>query len=474
MQAPDTASTMPDAIAENASALTGIVTELGLLRLALAAAGTGKASGLRPVEATTLYTRALSLGALLAPHLAGSKLPLPRDLHQLAGECMQALGELAVPHGATGLAAASRRPAQSLNLLREQLVISYLSGAGAPSGLWVTAHALYACARGRPGQEAGAAASAYKSLLALATARPESLTGQEILWTARHLGEYAGLASLRDTPPPADEAGWFWFNPAADQPPAALSLKKPPDGETLSYFSPAPMASAMTAGTAAQEGATALTESADQRTPPAILSLLRRLRERWTLPARREQPRRSNRYAVQVCTGLDAIWAMLREPDPQVQAGLTTEWMVLNESASGYAIMHLAGTAGNLAAGMVLALRRPAERMWTLCLARWLRTDSPNRVELGLQVLSQDAQPVSIGFSARPGGQMRNALLLPPVAALRRHAAILAPAGSYTGRHFVLVVEDGRLYVAQGQLLGLDIQTESIELFQYEIDQYAH
>ena len=55
---------------------------------------------------------------------------------------------------------------------------------------------------------------------------------------------------------------------------------------------------------------------------------------------------------------------------------------------------------------------------------------------------------------------------------VRRHAAFLAPAGTYTSRRFIFLREGAQLYVAQGRALGLDMQTTSVELFQYEIDPY--
>ena len=65
-----------------------------------------------------------------------------------------------------------------------------------------------------------------------------------------------------------------------------------------------------------------------------------------------------------------------------------------------------------------------------------------------------------------------HALILPPLPALRRNQAILAPAGTYASRRFVLVHEGEHLYVAQARVLSLDMQTANVELFQYEIDPY--
>ena len=48
----------------------------------------------------------------------------------------------------------------------------------------------------------------------------------------------------------------------------------------------------------------------------------------------------------------------------------------------------------------------------------------------------------------------------------------MAPAGTYSARRFMLVSDIHRLYIAQGRLLSLDMQTPAVELFQYEIDPY--
>jgi hypothetical protein len=49
---------------------------------------------------------------------------------------------------------------------------------------------------------------------------------------------------------------------------------------------------------------------------------------------------------------------------------------------------------------------------------------------------------------------------------------MLAVAGTYASRRFVFVRELQTVYVAQARALGLDMQTPSVELFQYEIDPY--
>ncbi|KAI5913008.1 hypothetical protein PA01_18450 [Azoarcus sp. PA01] len=55
---------------------------------------------------------------------------------------------------------------------------------------------------------------------------------------------------------------------------------------------------------------------------------------------------------------------------------------------------------------------------------------------------------------------------------MRRHPALVAAAGTCKSRAFSLVQESDHLYVAQARVLGLDMQTASVEIFQYEIDLY--
>jgi hypothetical protein len=152
---------------------------------------------------------------------------------------------------------------------------------------------------------------------------------------------------------------------------------------------------------------------------------------------------------------------------------LISRWVVTNESPGGYAIMQLQGRGAGLVAGVAVALRRNTQEPWNLCVVRWIRSDSTEHIEIGLQMVSRGAIPVQIGFrgTEKPQSMVR-ALVLPVLPALRQHQAILAPAGTYASRRFTLVSDIERVYVAQCRLLTLDLQTSSIELFQFEIDPY--
>lgn len=436
------------------------------------------------------------------PRLLTASLPLPRDLHGAASDLIETLLDVA---SGFQRAADDMRPrwirsqlpdpavlcAQALQLLGDAFLIGAMAGCAAPAGLWREAHALMlAAAATESWREAAVPQESvtgflYKRLLALAVVQPESLTARELAWLFDYLEGAAARAVLGQQRPQPDASG-YWIDLAQDGPPAALARRPPPNEAGLWYFGAAPLAARVSEqiewlenrileaevvglerdGELLDPEVSGLPEGL---TPLEVLALLRRLRERWSAPPLREQARRRHHYTVQVCAGLRAIWELGRQGEAGARVA---EWMVFNESPGGYAIMCVSGIEGALSAGMALALRRDAGQPWSICIVRWIRSDNPEQVELGLQVVAQDFTPVQIAFRGAEAPASAPALILEPLAAMRHNPAILAPAGTYVSRRFVLVREGAQLYVAQCRVLGLDLQTANVELFQYEIDPY--
>jgi hypothetical protein len=320
-------------------------------------------------------------------------------------------------------------------------------------------------------------------MLAVAVAQPESLTARELAWLFDYLGAEADCGELSFGAPQQASTAW-WVDPAADGPPVAVLRQTPPSASAPWYFSPAPLARALALRLGKLEAELAEAEGTGAElepfgaleaelplglTPLEVVSLLRRLQLRWMSPLVRELPRRRQRYAVQVCVGLRAMWALGRSAHGE---GRVVDWLVLNESPGGYAIINVAGVDEALVAGEVLALRRDASEPWAVCLVRWARSDSPEQVEVGLQVIAMSYQSIQVGFRGATLQTMAPALALAAMEPVRRRPAILAPAGTYVSRRFVFVRDSERIYVAQGRALGLDLQTANIELFQYETDPY--
>lgn len=328
-------------------------------------------------------------------------------------------------------------------------------------------------------------------LLAVAVAQPEGLTGREIAWLydfldARVLSAAVLVHGVGDT-----SASAWWIDLGADLAPQAVSRRPAPSGSMLGgevwSFNPRPMAqklgeciewvtARMTAAElAGMQGEVEPLTAEEDLFPPGLspletVALLRRLRSYWMAAPVRGQPRRQHQYVVQVGIGLQAVWDLGGGGTAEVDS--LQEWMVLNESPGGLAIMSVAGVRGEIEAGGALALRREQGQAWSVCIVRWVRSDLPGQVEVGLQIIGQSFHPVMVGFRGRAVQQLSPALALPIMEPLRRHPAMLAVAGTYASRRFVFVRETQTVYVAQARALGLDLQTPSVELFQYEIDPY--
>jgi len=438
-----------------------------------------------------LYSRVLRLGIEHRRDLRDQVLPLPPALlHRVrsVADCIKrvALGfERVLTDNDTRAGTPQKRlneasSARALRLLGEYYLSMNQVGLEPDPEIWRVAYRLYALARNERGLEASGnpaetALFAYKRLLAMITLAPQSMTPAELEWAAEYLTRICAQVHVQEQRPPVLDGSWYWLDPHGAAEPQYCLRRDPQEGRTLLFFSTAGLArragELLAQQEATSDGVTEL--RLDQAFPdvqPAVV--LNYLRQHWTTPPKREQPRRKQDYQVEACVGLTNIWAVLHGDDNGPQT-LISRWTVTNESPGGYAIMQLQGRGAGLVAGVAVALRRNAQDPWNLCVVRWIRSDSIEHIEIGLQMVSRGAIPVQIGFrgTEKPQSMVR-ALVLPVLPALRQHQAILAPAGTYASRRFTLVSDIERVYVAQCRLLTLDLQTSSIELFQFEIDPY--
>ncbi len=435
--------------------------------------------------------RILDISVRVRARLQELALPLPPALHAVATRLSSTLIEVALMFEEAQRGAEERgtNPGEvascgrrALSLCHEAFVVSIMSANRPPAGLWRLAHrSADAC----PGD------ASYAAMLMMAAAQPESFTARQLTWIADFLdADFAGVQLSTNAEPLAST---WWVDPEEDGGPVSAARKPAIAGGSVRQFSPAPFVrvvdermnqlESVIAGAEAKGEMVDVemadvelldTEDEDDALPPGltpveVLSLLRTLRERWANSPLRVQVRRPGHDVVQVCLGLRALWELGRG---RAEAGRVLEWQVINESPGGYAIINVAGIEGEIASGIVLGLRRPSEQSWTVCVVRWVRSDKPDQIELGLQVLAPSYYSAQVAFRGASLRSVAPALALPVVEPLRRHPAFLVPTGTYASRRFVFLREGTHLYVAQGRALGLDMQTASVELFQYDIDPY--
>jgi hypothetical protein len=455
----------------------------------LAAPGIAAAQQHRCIE--LFYSRGLRIASDLKPRLIEAGLPLDRSQHTLARQLIGALVSTAegflqtirqVQNGTIRhqLRLIETLAARGLRLLSEAHEISGLAGGAPTPSLWPTAFALFEASAtdATPGEpESGESALfAFKRLAAIACIQLQRLSQTEIAWTSEYLNRIASLVQIDDQPPINTDAACFWIASGSEEGPQSFLRKTPSGANRALYVSMTVLARRVAEHLARLEAGQQPLELNLPRIAVGVqpMALLQRLRHELAVPAKREQPRRKSQYSVQACTGIPAIWESLRSNTSEVDGKIVQEWQVTNESPGGFSIIHVAGSVEGLNAGMAVSLRNDAEAPWTICVVRWIRSETPDQVELGLQVVSTGATPVMVGFRGpreRPN-RMVKALVLPALPALRHHPAVMAPTGTYSSRRFSLVSDLDRVYIAQGRLLSLDMQTANIELFQFEIDPY--
>ncbi|MDR2014804.1 MAG: hypothetical protein LBP99_04180 [Azoarcus sp.] len=379
----------------------------------------------------------------------------------------------------------------ALGVLGETYLLSTLLGAAAPLGLWQRIHDAWISSGQYERLKDDTAEPLplrlnllYKRLLTLSVSQAESLTVREQQWLFDYLETVGSDLVLAPVPLPP-EASSYWFDPNQDMSPVACVRRLPEKGVESVYFSMEEIVHRIDVQilwlekglldldvSARKSGNSEILEVGSAilplgLTPGEILSLLRRLREQWAVAPERIEIRVRQHYTVQVCVGLKNVWAMGR--NAPVSAA---EWTVYNESPGGYAILSVGGVHRSLSAGAIVALRREASQEWTICMVRWVRTDSPQQVELGLQSIGRGFTPVLICF--RGNDVLAPALMMQQGKGTLEHRALVTEAGTYVSNQFVMVHEaTGNLYLAQGLAFGLDMQTATVEIFQFEIDPYA-
>lgn len=440
-------------------------------------------------ERTYRVSKTLKAGIVNAPLPLGIELRATTTLLVNAFERVAAGYEFLLSEASQLAYSKRRHPAQvaahALHCLAGAQEMCCMMSSPPPADLWRRAHALAKSAQEHYDPDATAVTSVpqdaemiYKRLLALAASQPEGFSPIDIGLVCDYLSQYSGTVSLQKSPPVQEEF-WYWVDVNRDIGPMPPNRRIPADHGELLFCSFQLLArllgeqiSAIDSGMPA--GNLRLPDGAAARSGQATL---KRLQSHWASPPHRQHSRRHSNFRAQVCIGLTELWYMLEQgeaPDgAQVSNPHITEWMVLNEGPAGYAIMHVSGEVEGLTPGSAIALRQEADQPWSICVVRWMRSENPEHIELGLEMVAPVASSVRLMFrNGDPTQQPTMGLLLPAVPALRDNAAVLAPSGVYTSRRFFIVSGENKTHIMQGRLLSMDLQTGAIELFQFEPDPY--
>jgi hypothetical protein len=341
--------------------------------------------------------------------------------------------------------------------LRDIQIACHLTYSPLPPGLWLEMHQLYLLAQAggtadKAVGEAPPASLAYRQALLLALADPPHMSRAELAHTRLFLQQLGGLAVLgpaRMQPAPTG------FSVATDSDSGPGQSGNPKDGglwldtEALWRHLRDIVLRLRTGDSPSRIGLPQGMQS------ELSLTLGKRLLKLWRTGAKRA----SKRYAavpaaVQVVAGVSAIHRMLEgetqsdEPgedpddsmpihdvDPLFAASTTvsaSHWTISNDSATGLALCGAQNEPLNLKVGDPLALRSDEAAAWSLAVIRWIRMRDTLQVELGVERLSPQMQPVWVRplrghrkATAEPG------LFLPGSPALKQPDRLLLPRHLY-------------------------------------------
>ncbi len=110
------------------------------------------------------------------------------------------------------------------------------------------------------------------------------------------------------------------------------------------------------------------------------------------------------------------------------------QWHARDESAGGLALERHGDFAEGLRVGDLIGLEHN-HGAWRVAVVRWLKSASADQVEMGVQLLSPDARPVTarrLGGESATDQRRFQAILLPANRVLRQPHTLVLPPGSYT------------------------------------------
>jgi hypothetical protein len=334
---------------------------------------------------------------------------------------------------------------RAMDFNARRLSLSHALYARAPRGVWAELHALYrmACAakieklKAPPSR---APMEIYRHALLLAFAQPTQLMPGEFPRVAKYVDEWASLAHLAKSPiAPTESSGVFVVTTRADRAGAAWSQSGPDQqlASELLLITRDLVARVESHARLLREGAAPMQLQLPEETiRPEDHDLLKRLAALWRGERQSRSARLQFHPRVGLWVGLREIWRSLRveiaqaasaprsEPSPR-----PSQWIVVNESAHGFALSFMSGALPAIAVGEVVAIKPKEDGAPLVCLVRWITSNNRDHFELGLQQLGPFAVPALYSTASQKGGEP--VLFFPRLPASRRSAVVLMP----TNRH---------------------------------------
>ena len=306
-----------------------------------------------------------------------------------------------------------------------------------PGRFWIQAVKAYAGAD--QAADPSAVRRRFNALLTTAVVQPESFAPWELIFIMDIARRYADqLMVSRELP--EDPRGWFWLDETGRFPPMSLAREHFALHNGAYFF-------------CFDQVLEEIEQDLEHPTPDAgggglpdfvsnlnYRTVLNRALSIWRTPLQRKFPRRRVTYRVSACIRLGELWQAMNAANPATLGH--SEWMVVNESANGLAIMHIDGDIAGLASGGVIGLQIKEEGSWKLGIVRWIRSENSVHVELGIELIAPEIYPVRIVPENSGAIEPLTAMLIPASSEEVEESVVIT--GKNPGwRNFTLIAERG-------------------------------
>ena len=451
----------------------------------------------------------------LEERFSSTTLPLPEKQRQTANVARELLMEVGYGYKIILLEHINKRlnfgPNRQLPQLIQRalaalssiLMICYETYAPTPAGIWSEMHQLYRYAvqlnvQDETLSEVSSTSSinlTYKQSLLLALADPYRLMQGEVAKVMDYLARFGDQAHLMPLAQTTGPAGFFLVRLDTDKPPKAIAQNTTVmDARNDILLNTIDLARVMHQSIVKLESgeipaSLGLPAAAKD---PAYVDLMRRLIRHWGIAPKRHFSRLANQTKMDICAGIRPIHYFLSarqhgadgstaRQDAEItvqfasslidkasqQTFTSTQWTILNESAGGLALSKVTDEPIQIRVGELVGLKPEKSTVWNVGVVRWVQSDNPTHLELGVQMLAPEVAPVTIKATISNLSEVfQPALLLPEIPLLKQPPTLLAARGEFQEqREFQLQQHSSISTIRATKLLE---QTISFEQFQFK------
>lgn len=323
---------------------------------------------------------------------------------------------------------------RTMQLLKRRMILAHRLYSTVPKGIWQEMHELHQFALRRglahraPTDLPDTPSTLYRTALLTAFVEPQRLIRNDLERLLDLVEQYVSDTQLAPWRGQPAAAGTFIVKPQRDAPGSFVGRHRSP---------------------AAQQGDLVFTcssmfEKLDHAaaSSPNEAPLIAEIKKRLSSMPARQRNRLRTHARVEIYVGLGQTWQFISGEKDERARG---HWIVTNESRNGFALMHSGGPAEHIGVGDTVGLHAGNGRSCHLCLVRWVLSDNPEHIEVGLEEISSVVRAVTLR-NERDGPVP--ALLLQESSSDERAAAIVSPPINLDERWELSVGEfDARLLV---------------------------